>query len=105
MNREMYKDDSTRRRRPSKKEPIYCDQLYCDRVYSPDLSFAHLHRDALVEISMVCKGSGIHRVLGQAIPCEEGDIYVVLPNIPHAYFLTEQGSTLEVRRILNSGSW
>lgn len=102
----MYKDDSPCRRRPSKKEPIYCDQLYCDRVYSPDLSFAHLHRDALVEISMVCKGSGIHRVLGQAIPCEEGDIYVVLPNIPHAYFLTEQGSTLEVRRILfDVDSW
>ena len=53
-----------------------------------------------IEISIVVNGQGIHKLLGQAIPCKAGDIYIVNSNVPHRYFTAEPGKDLTVRRIL-----
>ena len=76
------------------------DVFRCDRVYDDDVSVTELYSHKAIEISMVVGGSGIHRVLGQAIPCRVGDIYVLNSGIPHRYFAGEDGETLVVRRVL-----
>ena len=59
-----------------------------------------------VEISIILSGSGIHKVLGQALPCEAGDIYIINSNVPHRYFALEEGAGLTVRRLLfEPGDW
>lgn len=76
------------------------DTFVCNRVYNDDVSFTELYSHRSIEISMVVGGSGIHRVLGQAIPCKAGDIYILNSGIPHRYFTAEEGESLTVRRLL-----
>ena len=47
------------------------DIFRCDRVYDDDVSVTELYSHKAIEISMVVGGSGVHRVLGQAIPCSQ----------------------------------
>ena len=102
MSRETNAEAQLSKKRTEERESIVCDSILCDTVYSSDVSFTRLRRSGQIEISIVCKGSGIHMILGQAVPCEEGDVYVVSPDIPHEYFLSEDRSPLEIRRILLS---
>ena len=76
------------------------DVFVCGDVYGDDVRFTDLYSHRAVEISMVIGGSGIHRVLGQGIPCKTGDIYILNSNIPHRYFLSGEGEELKVRRLL-----
>ena len=76
------------------------DVFRCDRVYDDNISVTELYSHKSIEISMVVGGSGIHRVLGQAIPCRVGDIYILNSSIPHRYFAAEDGESLIVRRLL-----
>ena len=76
------------------------DTFSCYCVYDDEVGFTELFQHRAIEISMVIAGNGIHRVLGQAIPCAAGDIYVLNTNIPHRYFAVDEGEPLTVRRIL-----
>lgn len=58
---------------------------------------AGLYIHDVPEISVILSGSGIHRILNQAIPCKTGDIYITRPGVPHGFFV-ESGS-LTVRRL------
>ena len=49
-----------------------------------------------VEVCLIVEGSGSHEVLGQEIPCEEGDAFVVPPGVIHGYS-TE--SAIKLRRL------
>ena len=76
------------------------DVFRCDRVYDDDVGVTELYAHKAIEISMVVGGNGVHRVLGQAIPCRVGDIYILNSGIPHRYFAAEDGEMLTVRRLL-----
>ena len=76
------------------------DTFVCHQVYNDAVNFSMLYSHKPVEISIIVSGSGIHKVLGQALPCEAGDIYIINSNVPHRYFASEDGSGLTVRRLL-----
>ena len=80
--------------------PIRLDTFVCHQVYDETVDFSMLYSHKPVEISIIVSGSGIHKVLGQAIPCEAGDIYIINSNVPHRYFTSEEGTGLTVRRLL-----
>ena len=75
------------------------DILSCEKIYDADKAWAELHARSSVEIGMVTAGSGIHLVLDQAIPCQVGDIFVTPADIPHRYFIENEGECLRVRRL------
>ena len=82
------------------------DTIVCEHPYGEDVTFSDLYSHRTIEISMVIDGSGVHRILNQVIPCNVGDIYILNSNIPHAFFCTEKGERLTVRRLLFSPeSW
>ena len=59
-----------------------------------------------LEIGIVVDGSGVHCFEDKFIPCKIGDIYIVPPSISHAYYLTEPGGRLIVRKLLfRIGDW
>lgn len=76
------------------------DTFVCQQVYNESFDFSMLYSHQPVEISIIVSGSGIHKVLGQAIPCKAGDIYIINSNVPHRYFAAEEGMGLTVRRLL-----
>lgn len=63
-----------------------------------ELSLANLYTEGYIEINQVVSGSGIHRILDQIIPCNQGDICVIYPHTPHSYEGDENGGP-SVRRI------
>jgi len=75
------------------------DILSCEKIYDADKAWAELHARSSVEIGMVTAGSGIHLVLDRAIPCQVGDIFVTPADIPHRYFIEDDGECLKVRRL------
>ncbi len=76
------------------------DTFLCTDVYNDDVCFSMLYSHRPIEISVVVDGIGMHRVLGQAIPCKAGDAYIVNSNVPHRYFATEAGKGLTVQRLM-----
>ena len=75
------------------------DIFSCERVYDTERAWLELKAHDAMEIDMILVGSGIHLVLGQAIPCKAGDIFVTPPGIPHRYFLESREDGLTVRRL------
>lgn len=89
-----------------KSDRIYCDRVECTNVYHLPLSFSKLYTHDAIEISFVERGSGIHQIANQSIPCTQGDVYVIHQNIPHGYFLASKQDELLVRRIqFDMGNW
>ena len=78
---------------------IYSDVFEYSDVYTPELSFARLYTHDMIEIALICKGTGFHQVSNQIIPCKEGDAFVVQANIHHGYFCAERGEPLTVKRL------
>ena len=74
--------------------------ISCEAVYDEKNAFANLYSGDLFEASIVVSGSGIHRVIDQDVPCKEGDIYIIPPETPHGYFVTEENERLTVRQLL-----
>ena len=73
--------------------------LYEERITAPPPSegiSASLGSSPEVEISIVVKGNGVHRIMGKDVPCAERDIYVLSPGVPHAYYAQEEGGGLTV---------
>lgn len=83
-----------------KNTPIFQDTYITAERYRQDAAFARLYTSEILEMDLIAGGSGIHQVLGQTIPCKEGDIFIVKPDVPHGFFLTEESESLTVRRLL-----
>jgi len=89
-----------------RETPIFQQTNVCERIYHANISFADLYSHDVLEITMVTSGSGIHQILNEAIPCKEGDIYILNSDVPHGYFAAEEGGSLTVRRLLfDAGDW
>lgn len=69
-----------------KDSPICSNIAVCEEIYSEDIALSQLHFHEFVEISVVVGGSGIHRILGEAVECGVGDVYIINTGVPHAYF-------------------
>jgi len=82
-----------------KNGPLLCDTVSQAAVYDANVSSSRLCAHETVEIAMVVSGSGIHRVLNQAIPCKSGDVYVTAPNVPHGYFRAKEEKELLIKKI------
>ena len=78
---------------------IYHEIFSCGTVYASDKAWTELKAHDAVEISMVIAGTGVHLVLDQVIPCKAGDIFVTPSNIPHRFFLENEGECLTVRQL------
>ena len=79
--------------------PIAQSTLSAFAIYNPDTAFSRLYTHDVPEISVVMEGSGVHRIMGQVIPCKAGDIYVISSGIPHGYYLSDSTQTLTVKRL------
>ena len=71
-----------------------------------DMADFSLYAHDLVEISIVCSGHGVHRILNNDIPCGEGDIYFINADVPHGYFADNDCDRLCVQRIVfDANDW
>ena len=77
--------------------PFFTDILREHPRHDED-AVLHLSSADVMEIALVEQGSGIHQVLTQALPCKEGDIYLLPPDLAHGFF-TAEGEMLQVRRL------
>jgi len=78
---------------------IHHDTFSSSKVYDAEKVWMQLKTHNFFEIGMVTNGCGVHLVLDQAIPCKTGDIFITPPNIPHRFFIENDGDNLTVRRI------
>ncbi|MBE6542094.1 MAG: helix-turn-helix domain-containing protein [Ruminococcaceae bacterium] len=84
---------------------VYLYTSVCTQSIGAERSFSKLYSHDVPEISIVTSGSGIHQILGQAIPCKEGDIYIINSDVPHGYF-TSEGAEMTVRHLLfDANDW
>ncbi len=82
-----------------KDTPIRQDTVSEHIRYQSDIAPSLLYTHDIPEISVVVRGSGVHCIFNQAIPCKEGDIYIIAPGTPHAYYTAEENDELIVRRM------
>jgi len=68
-------------------------------LHAPDLMTGILSASEFPEVCLIASGNGIHQILEQAIPCREGEIYIIAPSVPHAFYRTDPDTTLTVRRL------
>ena len=90
----------------AKENFIYQETSVFKKTYDAANSFYHLYTNDVVEMGLVVSGNGILRVLDNAVPCKEGDMFVFRPDSPHGFFAAEPGDSLTVRRLLfNTSDW
>ncbi len=77
--------------------PLYYDVIICN---ADEPSYSQAFVNDLMEISVVVSGKGNLKVLGQIIPCEAGDVFLIPSHLTHEYFLSEDGGELKARRFL-----
>ncbi|MBE6608253.1 MAG: helix-turn-helix domain-containing protein [Ruminococcaceae bacterium] len=79
--------------------PIRQDTVSDHIKYQSDIAPTLLYTHDIPEISVVVRGNGIHCIFNQAIPCKEGDIYIIASGTPHAYYSSDDSDKLIVRRM------
>ena len=85
---------------------ICLDTLCCQAVMPAVPLADQLCANEVFEVALITRGSGICQVLGQSIPCQKGDAFVIPPEIPHKCYVAEPGDTLEISRLfLNIHDW
>ena len=82
-----------------KNIPICCDTVSCVTPYSDGSSSPSLYTQEIAELSVIVSGSGVHRVLNQAIPCKSGDVFITCANVPHGYFTSDPEAPLAIKKI------
>lgn len=82
-----------------KDQPICVEVSDLGKPYSQRINVAGLYTHDIIEVTVITRGNGIHRVLNQAIPCSLGDIYITDANIPHGFFAAEPDEPLTVCRL------
>ena len=102
MTKEPQKLCATSKITQAEDAPIYYDRISAQNQHNPELSLKQLYTNDTFEIALVTEGSGVHQILNESVPCKEGDVFVILPHLPHGYFLSEDSKTLKLRRILFS---
>ena len=85
---------------------IYQATSVFKKVYDPNIPFHKLHTSKFVEIGLVVGGTGVLRVLDQAIPCKVGDLFILHPNSTYGYFAADKKDDLTVRILrFDASAW
>ena len=78
---------------------ITCSVFSCEKIYNAQINLSKLKHSSRFGVYLAVSGSGLHRVLDQEIPCTQGDICIIPPNVPHGFFLTEKNDKLTIRQL------
>ena len=90
----------------SNTDGIYHERISSDTIYVMDDVFGVLKENKLLCVDMIVDGQGVHRIRDQQVPCKEGDIFVVPPEVSHGYFVERDGECLQIRRIsIDASRW
>lgn len=73
--------------------------LFHEAVFDPDEAARCLVEQSTVHACLIVDGVCVHRVRDQVIPCRAGDIHIVPPNTPHAFFAVEGCDMLSVEEL------
>lgn len=102
---------NTKENNTEKKTPIILRRTVFDSAYLSDLYFSGQTMSEYVELSVVTKGSGIHKVLNETAECQTGDIYILNSGVCHGYYAKNENEyptvltvSFDPRAIL-SGKW
>ncbi len=79
--------------------PITIRAVVCNAVMPVDISSGHLCSNEVFEVDVITAGNGFCQVFGQSIPCKQGDIFVIPPDIPHSCFVSGGEEELHVIRL------
>ena len=79
--------------------PICLDRIVCDTVLPNENFSGLLFSNEVYEVDLITEGNGICQVFGQSVPCKEGDIFVIPPDIPHGCFVSESKESLHISRL------
>lgn len=63
---------------------------------------SNMHKHEFYEINIVANGTGTHTVDGTAYACQQGDVFVVPPFVPHQYI---SDGSLDVYNVMISTLW
>lgn len=75
--------------------------FYSVKKPMPDESnLIELQSNDCFEVGLVIAGSGIHCINGENFPCKGNDIYIISPNTPHQYFITDKCKELVIRKLV-----
>lgn len=75
-----------------KDEPFHFTAVMLHRNYK-----IGLHTHAFYEINVVLRGTGVHWIESNRLPCGRGDVYVIPPHVKHGY---EEKENLDVFHVL-----
>ncbi|MBE6691236.1 MAG: helix-turn-helix domain-containing protein [Ruminococcaceae bacterium] len=85
---------------------VYQKKLVLQAASRSDPSMFPVDVNKFLKIAVILTGHGMHRFLGQDIPCKSGDIYIIPPNTQNDFFCIEKSEPLTVRYLLfNVGDW
>lgn len=68
--------------------------IYFDHTGHPRSTVPRYHD--FIMIAYVAHGCGFHKIDNEAIPVEEGDIFIVKPNVVHCFFPAEHLDFIEI---------
>lgn len=92
-------DNTENNIRPDMKNGIHHTFYTLQDRLGEDMPDYHLYKSGCFEIDLIVEGGGVHCIDGKAIPCKGNDIYVVSPNVPHRYFVTEADEKMVIRKL------
>ena len=69
---------------------IFCGSMTVKEKNSDSIVASMLDSSHRVEICVVIGGSGICRIIGEAIECREGDMFIFGKGIPHGFFVEDE---------------
>ncbi len=78
------------------RETVSCITQTPDKIYSPDIDRSQLLPGELIEVSLVVKGNGYHKILDETEECHEGDLFVFDRGLPHGFFAKSEDECLTV---------
>ncbi len=89
--------------------PQPMEQMAEKMIVQETKTITHIYHDEIptvsplsqkyTEISMVIKGSGIHRIMSTVCDCSVGDLYIINSDIPHEYFAKSDTECPTVRTL------
>ena len=81
------------------KDPISFLAVSYKSVFPADINSEPLYANEVFEVDVITSGSGIYQILGQTIPCEKGDIFVIPSGIPHNRFVAADGDEMQISQL------
>ena len=66
---------------------INCLTRAVNERYSDGIATSRLSVEGRVEISVIALGEGVCRILGEAVECRAGDLFIFDKGLPHGFFI------------------